>query len=302
MKALRGSILLLLATFIWGSTFVAQSKGMDYIGPYTYNAARFTVGFLVLIPFSISSVRKHQKDVPDKKEYVTRSIKAGLLIGIPLIVASTFQQVAIVYSSAAKAGFITAMYIIFVPILGKLLKKPVDGSIWICVLISMTGFYLLSFDSSFTLNIYDLLLLLCALSFAVEILGIDMLNDTYNDVMVSCMMFFTCSVVSIVLAPIFETIVIKDVIRCYIPILYAGVLSCGVAYTFQVMGQKDLDPSIASLLMSLESVFATITGYVVLKETLIIREALGCLLIFTSVILSQSKDIVKYLENKKKEH
>jgi len=290
MKFSKGSILLLIASVIWGSTFVAQSKGMDYIGPYTYNTARFFLGSLVLIPACFYFAEKKKNEVKDYSAYIKKSIILGLLIGLPEGLASTLQQIGIVGTSAAKAGFITALYIVIVPLLGLFFKQKVSRNCWIAVFIALVGFYLLSVTESFTINNYDLCLVGCAFTFSIQILGIDYAAKDCNPVIITSMMFLTSAIMSLILTMLFETPTIAQIKDCAGPILYAGILSCGIAYTFQSLGQKDTEPAVASLLMSLESVFAAITGFIFLHNRFTLREFLGCILIFAAVILSQLPD------------
>ncbi len=287
MKKVNGSILLLIGAFIWGSTFVAQSKGMDYIGPHTYNAARFLVGTLVLTPVSLYFCKKEKVTNVNYKQCIKHSIIVGLIIGIPEIIASATQQIGISGTSAAKAGFITALYIVFVPLLGLFFKKKVPWNCWLAVIIALIGFYFLSFTEVNTINQYDLYLVVCAIFFSVQILAVDLLAKDCISVIVTQMMFLVCAIVSIFLMFLLETPSWQQIIDCAGPILYAGVLSCGLGYTFQIIGQKDTNPTVASLIMSLESVFSAISGYIILNNVLSHRELFGCLLIFSGVILSQ---------------
>lgn len=287
MKMSKGSWLLLFASMIWGSTFVAQSKGMDYIGPFTYNTARFFLGFLVLAPIGFIIAYKKKAKNQLSAQVIQKSVVMGLIIGIPLALASSLQQVGIVYTTAAKAGFITALYIVIVPLLGLFFHKKVSFNCWIAVLIAIIGFYFLSVTDQFTINGADLCLVGCAFLFSIQILGIDYAAKDCDPIIITAMMFFTSALISLVLTVLFETFTFQQLVDCAGPIAYAGILSCGIAYTLQTVGQRDTEPTVASLLMSLESVFAAITGYLVLHNTFTFREFWGCVLIFAGVILSQ---------------
>lgn len=291
MKNAKGSLILLLASIIWGSTFVAQSKGMDYIGPLTYCTSRFILGFLVLTPASIISLKKEKPMVKDYKGYVRNTILIGLLIGIPEGLASILQQIGLVGTTASKAGFITALYIVIVPLLGLFFKKKVPIAGWVAVFVALAGFYLLSVTESFTINSYDICLVGCAILFSIQILGIDMLAKNCNSILFTQMMFGCCFLISLVLMLIFEKPNLQSILDCAWPILYAGVFSCGLAYSFQTIGQKSTNPTLASLIMSLESVFAAISGFLFLNDSLTGRELLGCIMIFSGVILSQITDL-----------
>ena len=291
MKKAKGSIVLIIASLIWGFTFVAQSDGMNYLGPYTFNAVRFGLGFLVLLPFAIYSLYK-ERDRKDFKPYLKTTILAGLLCGVPEALGSTFQQLGVSGSGASKAGFITALYIVFVAIFGK---KKQSGRIYVSILIAVVGFYLLCINGEFRLSWSDFYLLLCAFAYCFQILCIDKYANDVNVLTFNMMQFFVTDIVSIVLMLLKETPDMASIMACKIPILYSGILSCGVAYTLQIVGQKDLDPTLASLLMSLESVFAAVGGAIVLHEKLTSKELFGCALIFVAVILSQLPE--KLLKN-----
>lgn len=301
MKSLqrRNSLLLILTAFIWGIAFVAQSKGGDAVGPYTFNCFRFILGGLVLIP--VISVLDKAK--PDSRKPSTRKEKRTLLLGgiscgIALCIASTFQQLGLFYgSTAGKAGFLTACYIVLVPILGIFLKKKCGWNVWIGVGITLIGLYLLCMNGSFKMQFSDILLLICALGFSVHILVIDHFTPLVDGVRMSCIQFFVAGLLSII--PMFLADMQHSIAGiqawapalaswdAWIPILYAGFLSCGVGYTLQIIGQQGLNPTVASLLMSLESVFSVIAGWILLHETMGARELLGCALIFAAVVLAQ---------------
>lgn len=295
----RNSFLLILTAFIWGIAFVAQSKGGDAVGPYTFNCLRFILGGIVLIPvISVLDKLKLTSRKPSTRKEKRTLLLGGISCGIVLCIASTFQQLGLFYgSTAGKAGFLTACYILLVPILGLFLKKKCGWNVWIGVGITLIGLYLLCMNGSFQMQFSDILLLICALGFSVHILVIDHFTPLVDGVRMSCIQFFVAGFLSII--PMFVVDMQHSVsgIRAWfpaltspdawIPILYAGFLSCGVAYTLQIVGQQGLNPTIASLLMSLESVFSVIAGWIILHETMGARELLGCALIFAAVVLAQ---------------
>lgn len=292
-KPSKNFILLFLTALIWGVAFVAQSVAMDNIGPYTFNAVRSLLGGIVLVPCVFLFGRKKQavKDTtqaegvaPDRPKDVAIG---GLLCGIMLFLSTSLQQVGIQYTTVAKAGFITALYIILVPILGIFLKKRVSFQIWISVVLALTGLYLLCMKGRFFLGQGDFLMLVCSLCFALHILVIDHFTDKVSGVKLSCIQFFICSLLSSVLMFLFEEPALSGILSAWLPIVYAGVLSCGVAYTLQIIGQKGTDPTIASLILSLESVVSVLAGWILLGQALTLREILGCLLMFGAIILAQ---------------
>ena len=294
MKKWLGVFMLLLTAFIWGTAFVAQSVGMDYTGPFTFNFARYIVGSLVLIPFVIFnfSKRKKQNNTESKEKSKSFSIKytilGGIGCGILLCVASSLQQFGILYShSVGKAGFLTALYIIMVPILGFFFGKKSKALIWICVLLATAGLYLICVKEGFKFELGDIFLILCALVFSFHIMFIDFVSPKGDGVTISCIQFAVSGILCLICALFSEKIVISELLKGYFPILYAGVMSCGVAYTFQILGQKYVEPTKASLIMCLESVFATLGGFIILHEILTVKEAVGCVIVFIAIILAQ---------------
>lgn len=294
MNQLKGNITLFIATIIWGSTFVAQSEGMNYIGPHLYNACRFTVGWLVLIPVAFITLNVDKKKDPARnhKDYIKASIIGGLICGIPEFLASSFQQLGIIGASAAKSGFLTALYIILVPFLSYIVfRRKFPKVVYLSVALAIIGFYFLSIkkgEGFGSLEIYDIYLLLCSLFFTIQILCVDKFAPTCNAVVVSMFQFLVSSILSFILCLISkETISVTSILSCAIPIVYAGAFSCGIAYTLQIVGQKYSDPSIASLIMSLESVNAAIFGFLIQGVALSTRELFGCALIFAGVVISQ---------------
>jgi len=280
---------LLLTAFIWGVAFVAQSVGMDYIGPFTFNCVRSIIGGMVLIPPVLIMGRKNRADkkTEEAKEYKKNTVIGGICCGICLCAASCFQQFGIMHTTVGKAGFITALYIIIVPILGIFMKKRVASVVWLSSALAVIGFYLLSISGQVSINKGDILVLICAVLFSVHILVIDYFSPKGDGVTISCIQFITCGIVCGILMFIFENPRIGDILSAYIPILYAGVMSCGVAYTLQIVGQKNMDPTVASLILSLESVFSALAGWMLLGQGLSRKELIGCSLVFVAVLLAQ---------------
>lgn len=286
----RNSCLLFLTACIWGSSFVAQSVGMDYIGPYTFNCLRFLIGGLVLLPVIFFS-RHRKKDQKDRSKDRTLQKKemlcGGIVCGVVLCIASTLQQIGIIYTTAGKAGFLTAMYIVLVPVLGLYLKRKAGLQLWISVGLALLGLYLLCMKGAFSLNGGDVLLILCAVGFSVHIMVVDYFSPKLDGMILSCIQFLVAGLISGIGMLLSEQFDWHMVLLAAKPILYSGVLSCGVGYTLQVIAQKGLNPTVASLLMSLESVVSVIAGFLVLHEVLSGRELLGCVFMFAAVILAQ---------------
>lgn len=282
---LRGTLSLLIATVIWGSAFIAQSVGMDYIGPFTFQTMRsvLAVPFLIIIIFLIErSPANTLRKWLDPKLW-----KAGLPCGIALFIAAGLQQLGIVHTSAGKAGFITAMYIVLVPILGIFLRKKPPFTAWISVALAVVGLYLLSCVGVTQVNIGDLYLLGCALGYAVQITLVDQLGSDVDGLRLNCVQSLFCGIFSGAVMLVTEEPDLSNIIACWIPLVYAGIFSLGIAFSLQIIGQKHLDPTPAALIMSLESVFAVLFGWLLLHERLSNAELWGCVLVFGAVILSQ---------------
>ena len=290
-KKMQSNILLLLTAIIWGSAFVAQKSGMDYVEPFTFNGIRTFIGGLVLIPVIFFMEKKNPPEEISREEKTKKNkelLIGGICCGLALFAASSLQQFGVSYTTAGKAGFITTLYVVFVPIISVLLRKKVRPIMWLCVAMGAVGLYLLCMtDASFRLTFGDTLVLLCAVAFAVHILTVDHFSPKMDGIKLSCIQFLTVGIVSMVCMFIFEHPDIHDILDCAVPLLYAGVLSCGLGFTFQVVAQKHAEPTVASLLMSLESVFAVVFGALLLHETMSMRELSGCLIIFIAVIISQ---------------
>lgn len=287
--SLKSSFLLLLAAFIWGIAFVAQSVGMDYMGPLSFNGARFLMGSAVLLPLIISR-RKKNKRLGIKPADTKTTITGGICCGLALCSAALFQQYGIMYTTVGKAGFITTLYIILVPFFGIFLKKRIPGKVWIGAIAAAAGMYLLCMSEKLALGKGDTLVFICAVLFSIHILVIDYFSPKADGVELSCIQFFTAGVVGCIGALIFEQPHLQNFISGIIPLAYAGIFSSGVAYTLQIIGQKDMDPTVASLILSMESVFSVLAGWIILQQALNGRELFGCVLVFAAVILVQLPD------------
>ena len=299
-KQIRGSIMLLIAAIIWGSAFVAQSEGMEYVEPFTFASVRFFIGSFVLLPV-ISFMKKKETgnanlfEDYDKgtgiKGFVLKHkllVTGSIFCGLALTFATNFQQWGIKYvSSVGKAGFITTLYIVLVPVFSLFIGKKVRPLIWVALAFAVSGLYFLCVTIKLTFEILDILLIMCAVFFSLQIMIIDHYVDRVNPVALSSLQFFIVGVISAICMFIFEKPSISAIMSAMGPILYAGVLSSGVAFTLQVIAQKDLDPTLASMIMSLESVVSVLSGFVLLNQKLSLREVLGCVLMFIGVILAQ---------------
>ena len=285
-KKLRGNLMLFLAALIWGTSFVAQKAGMDYIGPFTFNGIRLLIGALVLVPvilFMDARKKKNKNESSTAEPANTNDRKTlilgGIFCGVVLFVAGSLQQIGILYTTAGKAGFITALYIVLVPILGLFIGRKVRPVLWVCVVLAAAGLYLLCIKESLSIGRGDLLVIACAFGFAVHILVIDYFSPKVDGVKLSCLQFLIAGLLSVPFMLGLETIDWAAIIACAQPILYSGIMSCGVAYTLQVVAQKNTEPTVASLILSLESVFAVIAGILILSEQVSARELLGCAII-----------------------
>ena len=280
-KKLLSSLLLVLAALIWGTAFVAQRVGLVYAGPLGFNGVRCLIGAAVLVPVSL--IFRPGAAVSRRK-----TLLAGLLCGLCLFMATNLQQIGLKYTDAGKAGFITTFYIILVPVLGIFLRKRTGAVTWLAVAIALGGLWCLCMKpGQFSVGTGDLLVLGCALFFAVQILVVDRFVQEADGVMLCCIQFAVDGLLSLVAAFLSEQPDFRLLLRGWVPLLYTGVLSCGVAYTLQIIGQKELHPTVASLLMSLESTFAVLGGWLILHERLTGRELLGCGLMLAAVVLVQ---------------
>lgn len=295
----KNAILLILTAFIWGTAFVAQSVGMDYLGPFTFNGVRSLIGGAALLPCiwflgvlnGKDTAGKDADGKPDEKASVPSGRKelvlGGIACGVLLFGASSLQQLGIQYTTAGKAGFITACYIVIVPVLGVFLGKRIGWKVWLAVATALVGLYFLCITEKFTIGKGDVLIFVCAIVFSLHILVIDYFSPKVDGVKMSCIQFFVCGLASMPFMFAMETPEIGAMIAGWMPLLYAGVLSCGVAYTLQIIGQKNVNPAVASLILSLESCFSVLAGWAVLGERLSVRESAGCVLMFAAIILAQ---------------
>lgn len=271
---------MLLTATIWGVAFVAQSVGMDYIEPFTFNCIRSILGGVTLLP--VIFLGKGKSEPPSRT-----LLAGGICCGILLFAASNFQQFGIQYTTVGKAGFITACYIILVPIMGLFLKKKCTPLIWLSVLFALAGLYLLCITEEFSLGKGDVLVLICSFLFALHILVIDYFSPKTDGVKMSCIQFFVCGILSGICMLFTETPSFSNIRSAAVPLLYAGIFSCGVAYTLQIVGQKNMNPTVASLILSLESSISVLAGWILLGQSLGLREAAGCILMFAAILLAQ---------------
>ena len=301
---LKGAFFLICTAVIWGLSFVAQSKGMDVIGTFTFNGIRTVIGSTVLIPFIIySDYRKDKKikKLPNDEQSKIKAnkklenknlVKGGILCGIALCIGGNLQQDAFNYTTVGRIGFITALYMIIVPILGIFMKKKVRPIIWVSAVLGSFGLYLLcASGEGVAFGKGEFLTLLSAIAFSFHILIIDKYSSLVDGVKLSCIQFAVSGVVSCVLMLIFETPTWHSILAAAPYLIYAGAMSCGIAYTFQILGQRDCEPTVASLLLCTESVFAALFGWLILNETLSVAEITGCAIMFVAIILSQIADV-----------
>ena len=297
-KKLSGELMLTMTALIFGVSFVAQRAGMAHIGPFTFNGIRSLLGALVLIPviYSLGRVnpleRKRVKvnstiKAPEERLDGKNLMQGGFWCGIVLFISSSLQQAGMQYTTAGKAGFITALYIVFVPILGLFLKKKVRPILWISVLLATVGLYMLSVKEGLTIGRGDLLILLGAVGLSVHIILIDHFSPKTNPLKLSSLQFLVSGLLSLPFMFIFETVSWSAVMESKVPILYAGVMSCGVAYTLQIIAQKRTEPTLTSLILSMEAVIAVMAGILILGESISTRETIGSMILFTGIVLAQ---------------
>ena len=284
---MKSNLLLLLTAVIWGFAFVAQRAGMEHIGPFTFNTARFTLGSLSLIPLLLINRRKKFEPeaflpLKDKNLFF-----GGLTAGTTLFLGAAFQQSGLVYTEAGKAGFITGFYVIMVPILGLFVKQKTSLLTWLGAFVAVIGLYLLSINESLNVNLGDVLVLIGAFFWAIQILVIAFYSTKTEAFQLALLQFIVCAVFSFIAAIISETIILSNILLAYLPILYAGLFSVGIAFTIQVVAQREAHPANAAIIMSLEAVFALIGGWLILNEVISVRELIGCFLMFIGMVLSQ---------------
>lgn len=286
---LQGSIFLLLGTVIWGFSFIAQSVGMAQLGPFAFQSIRCLLAVLFLLPITLAFDRGDWRASMQKWKN-PQLWRVGLICGCALFAAATLQQLGLLYTDAGKAGFLTAMYIVLVPIIGLFRRKKPSRAALFSVALAVVGLYLLSCMGAAGINRGDLLLLGCALAFSVQINCIDALAGSLDGIRLNCIQCLVVAVLSAPFALALETVHLENILACWLPLAYSGILTMGVAYTLQILGQKRLEPTTASLIMSLESVFAALGGWLILHETMTPWETLGSCLVFTAVVVSQLPD------------
>ncbi|MBT6339293.1 MAG: DMT family transporter [Desulfobacula sp.] len=284
MKAstFKSDFILLFVAIIWGFAFVAQRIGMDHVGPFTFNGLRFVLGSMSLLPFIF--FQRNSTSIKNNNGI----IKSGILSGIFLFLGISFQQVGLVYTTAGKAGFITGLYVVIVPFLNLFFKQDRTGlGTWIGAILASIGMFLLSVTNNMSMEFGDLLVLFSAICFAFHLIIIGRLSKRFNTAWLSFVQCMVCSILSLLVAVVFETFILADILKISIPLLYGGVLSVGVAYSLQIYGQKDSPASHAAIIFSLESVFAAIGGWLILNEILSGRAFLGCVLMLAGMLISQ---------------
>ena len=287
IKKLKGPLILLITAFFWGTTFVAQSLGSDYVGAFTYNACRFIITGIILLIISLIRRRNVKEYIPTKKTVAWIFIMA-LFVGVALFLGSTFQQLGInITKSPSKSGFISSLYMMFVPIIGYFIRKKPKPIIWLFLAVAIIGSYLISVTGEFKLELGDLLTLICAVMFAVQIVLVDIINPYIDSIKLSAMQFIVAGILSIIFMLFTEEVNFYNIYLALPAIMYAAIFSGCIAFTLQIVGQKYTEPTIASMIMSLESVFALLGGIIILKETLTLRVLIGCSLIFIAVICTQ---------------
>ena len=290
-KQVYSNIMLIVAALIWGSAFVAQRLGVNHLGPFIFNGIRMMIGAVALVIYIF--VRDALIKKRGEGEYGSNRmlVTGGIICGLVLFAASSFQQAGLTMgTTAGKSGFITAMYIVLVPVLGIFFRKRVHFLVWVATLIAATGLYFLAVTEELTIGVGELLTICCSVFFAMHILVVDRFAPHVDGVKLSCIQFFTVGVLSLAAGALFEQYNPKAIIDCIGPLLYMGVMSSGIAYTLQILGQKHTQPAAASIIMSLESVFAALSGWVILGEVLSGPEKFGCVLVFVGVILAQTPE------------
>lgn len=305
---MKGNLMLLTTAIIWGTAFVAQKEGMDLIGPIAFNGLRTVIGGIVLIPVILfmSKMNKAKEEPDDRSpEEIAEAKKAenklliigGIICGLALMLAGNIQQIGLFYTTAGKAAFITPLYVMLVPLIGLVfLRKKIRPILWACVVAAIVGLYLLCIPAAGDLggvNKGDMIMLVCALFFALHILAVDYFSPKVDGVKLSCIQFFVAGIISIILIfPLdpalgFDLPTWENILGSWFPLCYVGIMSCGVAYTFQVTGQAYTDPTSASMILSLESVFGVIAGMIFLGEVMAVREVFGCIIMFAAIIVAQ---------------
>lgn len=295
-KELKASIMLFITSIIWGLAFVAQAQGMEHIGPFTFTAARSLVAIIFLY-LTYVFFNKTSKSYREQKFDMKRTIRGGVLCGLVFTFGINFQQIGLVYTTAGKASFLTALYIVFIPIIGLFYGKKINKKLQLCIVLAMIGTYLMSVKGSLSMNIGDLITIFGSVVFAIHILMLSEFSKDTNAVLVSLIQFAVCGFFSLIAALIFEGIDMSAILKSYLAILYVGILSSGVGFTIQLMALKELDPVVASMISSLESVFGAVFGWLILSQSMSEREIIGGIIIFVATLIAQLP-IEVYLQKK----
>ena len=295
-KELKASIMLFITSIIWGLAFVAQAQGMENIGPFTFTASRSLVAIIFLY-LTYIFFNKTSKSYREQKFDMKRTIRGGVLCGLVFTFGINFQQIGLVYTTAGKASFLTALYIVFIPIIGLFYGKKINKKLQLCIVLAMIGTYLMSVKGSLSMNIGDLITIFGSIVFAIHILMLSEFSKDTNAVLVSLIQFAVCGFFSLIAALIFEGIEIDAILKSYLAILYVGILSSGVGFTIQLMALKELDPVVASMISSLESVFGAVFGWLILSQSMSEREIIGGIIIFVATLIAQLP-IEVYLQKK----
>jgi drug/metabolite transporter (DMT)-like permease len=294
VNRVRQNVFPIIAAMIWGTSFVAQSVSADHVEAFTFNTARSVVAFLFLLILCLvfRSLRKQGKwaEQENPRGNVRDLLISGVCCGTALTIASNLQQKGLETTTSGKAGFITALYIVIVPVFGLFLKKKAPKAIWISIVFAVVGLYCLCITESLSITIGDFYVLLCSFCYAVHILVIDHFTQKVDGVALSCMQFLVCGILSAVGMIAIESPSWEAILICLGPILYVGIFSSGIAYTLQILAQKDSNPTVVSLLLSLESVFATLSGALILGDQMSGKEYFGCLMMLVAVVLAQLPD------------
>ena len=285
-KELKASIMLFITSIIWGLAFVAQAQGMEHIGPFTFTASRSLVAIIFLY-LTYVFFNKTSKSYREQKFDMKRTIRGGVLCGLVFTFGINFQQIGLVYTTAGKASFLTALYIVFIPIIGLFYGKKINKKLQMCIVLAMIGTYLMSVKGSLSMNIGDLITIFGSIVFAIHILMLSEFSKDTNAVLVSLIQFAVCGFFSLIAALIFEGIDMSAILKSYLPILYVGILSSGVGFTIQLMALKELDPVVASMISSLESVFGAVFGWLILSQSMSEREIIGGIIIFVATLIAQ---------------
>ncbi|MGR5590574.1 DMT family transporter [Peptoniphilus grossensis] len=295
-KELKASIMLFITSIIWGLAFVAQAQGMEHIGPFTFTASRSLVAIIFLY-LTYVFFNKTSKSYREQKFDMKRTVRGGVLCGLVFTFGINFQQIGLVYTTAGKASFLTALYIVFIPIIGLFYGKKINRKLQLCIVLAMIGTYLMSVKGSLSMNIGDLITIFGSIVFAIHILMLSEFSKDTNAVLVSLIQFAVCGFFSLIAALIFEGIEIDAILKSYLAILYVGILSSGVGFTIQLMALKELDPVVASMISSLESVFGAVFGWLILSQSMSEREIIGGIIIFVATLIAQLP-IEVYLKKK----